>query len=89
MLVVNVSDKSYTLHFVTFIIIVSIISGMFLVIVGVFDNIDTRLHFQYLYIVFEFGEIFYSLLIVLSFSIKAVFLDVCLLVTLYMLNHCV
>ena len=38
MLVVNVSDKLYTLHFVTFIIIVSIISGMFLVIVGVFDN---------------------------------------------------
>ena len=49
MLVVNVSDKLYTLHFVTFIIIVSIILGMFLVIVSVFDNIDTRLHFQYLY----------------------------------------
>ena len=49
MLVVNVSDRLYTLHFVTFIIIVSIISGMFLVIVSVFDNIDTRLHFQYLY----------------------------------------
>ena len=48
-LVVNVSDKLYTLHFVAFIIIVSIISGMFPVIVSVFDNIDTRLHFQYLY----------------------------------------
>ena len=48
MLVVSVSDKLYTLHFVTFIIIVSIILGMFLVIVSVFDNIDPRLHFQYL-----------------------------------------
>ena len=51
---------------------------MFLVIVSVFDNIRHSVYifniFICLIIVFEFGEIFYSLLVV-SFSIKAVFLD--------------
>ena len=49
---------------------------MFLVIVSVFDNIDTVYIFNIficLIIVFEFGKIFYSLS-VLSFSIKAMFL---------------